>query len=170
MQLIIGSFCLQHMTHFSQESCALQKKQSPCLLVLGPILYFLYLYCSLSPWRYTLALNHLSGSKPQPFVCSCGYTIDLEANMPESSPFVENKKKKKNLIKTQTSSSDCFFLFIRFVCLCSFQGGDLHGQLFGQFSVLPGCGTKQCGYVQSPCPRSGTLQSTWCPARCISTR
>ncbi|XP_049637005.1 ubiquitin-conjugating enzyme E2 variant 3 isoform X2 [Suncus etruscus] len=37
------------------------------------------------------------------------------------------------------------------------KGGDLHSQFFGEFSVLPGCGTEQCGYVPSPCPRSGTL-------------
>ncbi|XP_052018291.1 ubiquitin-conjugating enzyme E2 variant 3 isoform X6 [Apodemus sylvaticus] len=49
------------------------------------------------------------------------------------------------------------------------KGGDLHSQLLGWFRILPACSTKQCGHVQSSCSSSGTLQSTCCPACCLST-
>ena len=56
------------------------------------ILYFIALF---PPLGYTLALNHLSGSKPQHFVYSDGYRIDLEAHMPRSSILVGKKKKER---------------------------------------------------------------------------
>lgn len=134
------------------------KTQIPaCKVWMDPVIYFIFSALSSLGIHLLLILflEQISAfSHP-----SYRDRVDLEATA-KSCVIAEKRNLiivNKNLVKTFIVSSDCFFLFIRFVCLCSFQGGDLHSQLSGQFSVLPRCGTEQCGHVQSPRPSSGAL-------------